>query len=329
MANAKVVFFTALAPGFREMVTDEAPDGLEVITAPVGLDDDEKIELAKDADFLLLFPGVLSDRVMQSAQKCRLIQLLSAGYDRMNLKLATDLGIPVSNNGGANSVAVSEHAMMLILAVYRRLLHYSSHVRAGGWRPERERNIDVFEFEGKTLGLIGIGNIAQKVARRARGFDVNLQYYDKYASLTPTEEEALGITSVSLEELLKTSDVVSIHVPLTRETRNLIGKDQLAMMKPTSIIINTARGGIIDETALVEALQSGTIAAAGLDVMEHEPPDPNDPLPKLDNVIVTPHTAGPTLESLPKRAINSFANIQRVWAGEQPLWTAEFEAPED
>lgn len=296
MANAKVVFFTALAPGFREMVTDEAPDGLEVITAPVGLDDDEKIELAKDADFLLLFPGVLSDRVMQSAQQCRLIQLLSAGYDRMNLKLATDLGIPVSNNGGANSVAVSEHAIMLILAVYRRLLHYFSHVRGGGWRPERERDIDVFEFEGKTLGLIGIGNIAQKVARRARGFDVNLQYYDKYASLTPTEEEALGITSVSLEELLKTSDVVSIHVPLTRETRNLIGKDQLAMMKPASIIINTARGGIIDEAALVEALQSGAIAGAGLDVMEHEPPDPNDPLPKLDNVIVTPHTAGPTLE---------------------------------
>ncbi|MCH7852696.1 MAG: lactate dehydrogenase, partial [Candidatus Marinimicrobia bacterium] len=275
MADAKVVFFTALAAGFREMVTDEAPDGLEVITAPVGMDDDEKIELVKDADFILLFPGVLSDRVMQSAQKCKLIQLLSAGYDKMNLKLATDLGIPVSNNGGANSVAVSEHAMMLILAVYRRLLHYSSHVRAGGWRPEQERGIDVFEFEGKTLGLIGIGNIAQKVARRARGFDVNLQYYDKYASLTPTEEEALGITSVSLDELLKTSDVVSIHVPLTRETRNLIGKDQLAMMKSTSIIINTARGGIIDETALVEALKSGTIAAAGLDVMEHEPPDPN------------------------------------------------------
>ncbi len=111
--------------------------------------------------------------------------------------------------------------------------------------------------------------------------------------------------------------------------RNLIGKDQLAMMKPTAIIINTARGGNIDETALVEALQSRTIAGAGLDVMEHEPPDPDDPLPKLDNVIVTPHTAGPTLESLPKRAINSFANIQRVWAGEPPLWTAEYEAPEE
>ena len=288
MAEPKVVFFTALSDEYRPKVTNEAPAELDVVTASIGLDEEAQIELAQDADFLLLFPGRLSDRVMQASKNCRLIQLLSAGYDRMNLKLASDLGIPVSNNGGANSVAVSEHAIMLILAVYRRLLHYANFVKGGGWRPEENRRIDVFEFEGKTLGLIGIGNIAQKVARRARGFDVNLQYFDKYASLTPTEEEALGIKSVSLDELLQTSDVVSVHVPLTRETRNMIGQRELSMMKPTGIIINTARGGIIDEAALVEALKSGTIAGAGLDVMEHEPPDPNDPLPKLENVIVTP-----------------------------------------
>jgi phosphoglycerate dehydrogenase-like enzyme len=328
MAEPKVVFFTALAEEYRQMVVDKAPKGMNVIAAPTGMDDDEKIELAKDADFLLLFPGRISDRVMQAAKKCRLVQLLSAGYDQMNLKLAGDLGIPVANNGGANSVAVAEHTIMLILAVYRRLLHYANYVKAGGWRPSENRSIDVFEFEGKTLGLIGIGNIARQVARRARGFDVNLQYHDKYASLTPTEEEAMGIKSASLEQLLSTSDVVSIHVPLTRETRHMIGKAELEMMKPTAIIINTARGGIIDEVALVQALQSGTIAGAGLDVMEHEPPDPSDPLPKLENVIVTPHTAGPTLESLPKRAANSFANIMRVWNGEPPLWTAKFDTPE-
>jgi phosphoglycerate dehydrogenase-like enzyme len=328
MTEPKVVFFTALAEEYCQMVVDKTPKGVNVIAAPTGMDDDEKIELAKDADFLLLFPGRISDRVMQAARKCRLIQLLSAGYDQMNLKLASDLGIPVANNGGANSVAVAEHTIMLILAVYRRLLHYANFVRSGGWRPSENRGIDVFEFEGKTLGLVGIGNIAQKVARRARGFDVNIQYYDKYASLTPTEEEAMGLKSVSLEELLSTSDVVSVHVPLTRETRYMIGKAELEMMKPTAIIINTARGGIIEEAALVDALKSGVIAGAGLDVMEHEPPDPNDPLPKLDNVIITPHTAGPTLESLPKRAANSFDNILRVWNGEPPLWTAKFDAPE-
>jgi phosphoglycerate dehydrogenase-like enzyme len=328
MTEPKVVFFTALAEEYCQIVVDKTPKGVNVIAAPTGMDDDEKIELAKDADFLLLFPGRISDRVMQAARKCRLIQLLSAGYDQMNLKLASDLGIPVANNGGANSVAVAEHTIMLILAIYRRLLHYANFVRSGGWRPSENRGIDVFEFEGKTLGLVGIGNIAQKVARRARGFDVNIQYYDKYASLSPTEEEAMGLKSVSLEELLSTSDVVSVHVPLTRETRYMIGKAELEMMKPTAIIINTARGGIIEDAALVDALKSGVIAGAGLDVMEHEPPDPNDPLPKLDNVIITPHTAGPTLESLPKRAANSFDNILRVWNGEPPLWTAKFDAPE-
>jgi len=118
--------------------------------------------------------------------------------------------------------------------------------------------------------------------------------------------------------------VVSIHVPLTPETRGIVGKAELEMMKPTTIIVNTSRGGIIDEVALAEALNIGTIASAGLDVLEHEPPDPADPLLKMDNAIITPHNAGPTLESIPKRAANGFANIQRVWSGEPPMWTAQF-----
>ena len=328
MAEPKVVFLNALSDEYRPLVLDQAPPGLNLVTASMGISDEEKIELVQDADFLMVFPGRLADRVMQAAKKCRLIQVLSAGYDQINLRLANELGIPVANNGGANSVAVAEHTIMLILALYRRLLHYANHVKGGGWRATKDRKIDVFELEGRALGLVGIGNIAQKVARRARAFDAKLQYFDKYAALPPAEEQALGIRSVSLEELLRTSDVVSIHVPLTKETRHSIGGRELAMMKPTSIIINTARGGIIDEAALLDALRSGTVAGAGLDVLEHEPPDPNDPLPKLDNVIVTPHSAGATLQSFPKRATNGFANIQRVWSGQPPLWTAQFEAPE-
>jgi phosphoglycerate dehydrogenase-like enzyme len=326
MPDPKVVFLTDLDDHYRQIVVDEAPDDMDVVAASNGLGDEEQIELARDADFFLLFPGRLSDRVLTSAPNVKLLQSLSAGYDRMNLRLAADLGIPVANNGGANSVAVSEHTVMLMLAVYRRLLHYATVVRGGGWRPSGDRRIDVYELEGKTVGLVGIGNIAQKVARRLRGFDVELQYFDKYASLRPTEEEAMGILSVSLDTLLSTSDVVSVHVPLTSETRNMIGTRELGLMKPSAVLINTARGGIVDEAALVEALSSGGIAGAGLDVMEHEPPDRDDPLPKLDNVVITPHTAGPTYESLAKRAANSFYNIQRVWNGEEPLWTAEFDA---
>ena len=327
MAGPKVACITALDPEQYHLVASQALPGMDVVYGSTAISDGEKIEMVKDADFIILWPGRLSDRVLQAAARCRLVQLLSAGYDQMNLRLALDLGIPVANNGGANSVAVAEHTIMLILACYRNLIYHANRVKGGEWRPTEDRNIDLFELEGKTLGIIGMGNIAQKVARRAMAFDSIVQYYDKYTPLTPAGEEAFGVKAVSLEDLLRTSDVVTLHVPLTRETRGLIGGEELARMKPTAIIINTSRGGIIEETALVAALRSGLIAGAGLDVLEHEPPSPDDPLPKLDNVIVTPHTAGPTLESIPKRAANSFANIQRVWTGESPQWVAHFENP--
>jgi len=325
MADMKVVFFTNIDAELRQVVADKALPGMDVVTAPADMDDDEKIELVRDADFIMLFPGKISDRVLQSAPKCKLIQLLSAGYDEMNLPLAEDLGIAVANNGGANRVAVAEHTLMLMLATHRRMMFYANNVKAGRWKQEQDRKIDVFELEGKTLGLIGMGNIGRQVARRAAAFDMELQYYDKYHPLTPVEEETMGIKAVDMDTLLKTSDIVSTHVPLTRETYGMIGKRELELMKPSGVVINTSRGGVIEETSLVEALISGTIAAAGLDVMEHEPPDPNDPLLQIENLVITPHTAGPTLESIPKRAANAFENIQHVWSGQPAMWTAEYE----
>jgi len=325
MAGAKVVFFTNLDPELRQVVVDKALPGMDVTAAPSDMDDDEKIELVRDADFIMLFPGRISDRVLQAAKKCKLIQLLSAGYDEMNLPLAGDLGIAVANNGGANRVAVAEHTMMLMIACHRRMMIYANNVKAGLWKQEQNRKIDVFELEGKTLGIIGMGNIGQQVAKRSRAFDMELQYYDKYHQLTPTQEDGLGLQAAPVEELLKTSDVVTLHVPLTKETCGMIGQKELSLMKPSAVIINTSRGGVINEAALAQALSSGTIAGAGMDVMEHEPPDPNDPLLKLDNLIITPHTAGPTLESIPKRAANSFENIQRVWNGDPALWQPEYE----
>ena len=325
MADMKVVFFTNIDAELRQVVADKALPGMDVVTAPADMDDDEKIELVRDADFIMLFPGKISDRVLQAATKCKLIQLLSAGYDEMNLPLAEDLGIAVANNGGANRVAVAEHTLMLMLATHRRMMFYANNVKAGAWKQEQDRKIDVFELEGKTLGLIGMGNIGREVARRAAAFDMELQYYDKYHPLTPIEEETMGIKAVDMDTLLQTSDVVSTHVPLTRETYGMIGKRELELMKPTGVVINTSRGGVIEETALAEALISGTIAAAGLDVMEHEPPNPNDPLLQIENLVITPHTAGPTLESIPKRAANGFENIQHVWSGQLAMWTAEYE----
>ena len=324
MAGPKVVCLTDLDAELRQVVAGQALPGMDVVSEPLGSTEGEQIELVSDADYLIIWPAHISDDVLRAAKKCRLVQCLSAGYDKMNLGLAAELGIPVANNGGANSVAVAEHTMMLILASLKKMVVNANNVKAGGWRASTERRPDVFEFEGKTLGLIGIGNIAKRVAKRARAFDVNVQYFDKFANLSADEQKELGVKEVGFEELIRTSDVISLHVPLTAETRNMIAKDELKLMKSTALIVNTSRGGIINEEELAEALQSGVISAAGLDVLDQEPPPTGHPLLELDNVIVTPHTAGPTLESIPKRAANAFENIQRVIDGGEPLWTAKF-----
>jgi len=324
MADPKVVCITNLDSELRELVTDQSLPGMDVISESLSADEGELMELVSDADYMIIWPAHISDDILRAAKKCKLVQCLSAGYDKINLKLAAELGIGVANNGGANSVAVAEHTMMLILGSLKKMVVKANLVAAGGWRASRDRRPDVFEFEGKALGLIGIGNIAKRVAKRARAFDANVQYYDRFAQLSADEEKELGAKSVGFEELLRSSDVVSLHVPLTADTRNMIAEEQLEMMKPTSVIINTSRGGIINEEDLAEALKVGVISAAGLDVLDEEPPPSGHPLIGLDNVIITPHTAGPTLESIPKRAANAFENIQRVIDGGQPSWTAEF-----
>jgi phosphoglycerate dehydrogenase-like enzyme len=179
--------------------------------------------------------------------------------------------------------------------------------------------VRVHEVSGATLGIVGLGNIGKKVARRAKAFDMKVQYYD-IKRLTEDQEDALGVRFVLFDELLRTSDVVSLHVPLDDTTRNLIGARELGMMKRDAIVVNTCRGPVVDESALYQALANGTIFGAGLDVMVEEPPQAKHPLFSLQNVILTPHTAGPTWENYIARFRNGFDNIQRVAAGRAPLW---------
>jgi phosphoglycerate dehydrogenase-like enzyme len=166
---------------------------------------------------------------------------------------------------------------------------------------------------------VGLGNIGKKVARRAAAFDMTVQYYD-IARLTEAEEDALGVRFVLLPELLRSSDVVSLHVPLDDSTRHLMGAAQFAQMKPGAILINTCRGPVVDEAALYTALTQGQVAAAGLDVLVDEPPAKDHPLFHLPNVTLTPHSAGPTWENWTARFRNGFDNIQRVAAGRAPKW---------
>jgi phosphoglycerate dehydrogenase-like enzyme len=271
-----------------------------------------------DADFFLGFArGGMGPEFYRASPKLKMIQLISAGYDRIDIEAARAAKVPVANNNGANSVAVSEHTLMLILAVAKKLVWQHNNVVAGKWRVGDFAETRLYEVAGKTLGIVGLGNIGKKVARRALAFDMKVQYYD-IVRLTEDQEDALGVRFALLDELLRTSDIVTCHVPLTDRTRGMMGAREFSLMKPTALFINTCRGPVVDEDALYKALTSKQILAAGLDVMVEEPPKANHPLFKLDNVTITPHTAGPTWENWDKAFRNAFDNIQRVAAMDRP-----------
>jgi phosphoglycerate dehydrogenase-like enzyme len=196
-------------------------------------------------------------------------------------------------------------------------------VREGRWR-QPVTGFNTFEVAGKTLGLVGAGNIGRKVARRLAAFECSVVYYDVVPA--PDIEKDLGARRVSLDELLREADIITLHLPLMRETRGLIGRQQLGMMKPTTVLLNTSRGEIVDEGALIEALREGRIAGAGLDVFGKEPIAPDNPLLQLDNVVLSPHTAGHAYEGWFRRSRFAWENIQRVAAGQAPLSVAR---PED
>ena len=313
--SPRIVFVTDF-PDAADVAREMAPPGFDLVVTPAR--SAEYQEAMRDAEYLVGFVDALIDEELyRTGPNLKLIQLLSAGYDRADIAAARHGGVPVANNGGANSVAVSEHAILLTLAVSRQLILQHSSVTAGRWRGDTTPR--VHEVRGKTLGIVGLGTIGKKTARLAAAFGMELIYYD-IARLTEDQEDALGVRFRLLRELLRTSDIVTLHTPLNESTHHMIGTEELALMKPSAIIVNTARGPIIDETALHKALTTGVIAGAGLDVFDEEPPPVSNPLFTLDNVILTPHLAGPTFESNTVRVRNGFDNVQRVARGDQPLW---------
>jgi phosphoglycerate dehydrogenase-like enzyme len=300
-----------------DIVRSMTPEGFELVVADPGTP--EFIQAAGDAQYYLGLARHMGGEFFRTAPNLKLVQLLSAGYDHVDVEAARKARVPVSNNGGANAIAVAEHTLMLMLAVLKRVVRFHNDVVAGKWRVANAAEIRVYELSGRRLGIVGLGNIGKKVVRRAAAFDMKIQYYD-IRRLSEAEEDALGVRFVLFDELLRTSDVVSLHVPLDDSTRNLIGARELGLMKPEAVIINTCRGPVIEENALHDALVSGRIAGAGLDVMVEEPPKPNHPLFSLPNVTLTPHSAGPTWENWRARFRNGFDNITRVAAGRRPLW---------
>jgi phosphoglycerate dehydrogenase-like enzyme len=302
-----------------EQARQMKPDGFAMQMLPPRAGAGEIAAAMREAEYVLGFLRFLPDEAYLNARRLKLVQVLSAGYDMVNIEGARKARIPICSNGGANSVAVGEHAIMLMLAVYRKLVAFHQNVVAGNWHRGIPRTVDIYEIEGKTVGIVGLGNIGQQVARRIKSFDAHVIYYDLFRR-SREEEENFGVEYMPLNLLLETADIVSLHVPLNDSTRRMIGAVELARMKPTSILINTCRGEVVDEPALIGALQDRRILGAGLDCQVKEPADPDNPLLKLPNVTLTPHNAGPTVDSYRKRFGNGYANIRRVANGQRPLW---------
>ena len=277
---------------------------------------DELLEGVKDADALLcLLTDKISRDVLEAGKNLKIVSNYAVGYDNIDVDAATELGIIVTNTPGVLTDATAELAWALLFAVARRIVEADKFTRAGkfkGWHPTLLLG---FELKGKTLGIIGAGRIGTAMALKSKGFEMKVLYFSRHRN--ERLERELGAKMVSLDELLKESDFVSLHVPLTSETFHLIGERELNLMKPTAILINTSRGAVVDEQALIKALQNRRIAGAGLDVFENEPEVP-DELKKLENVVITPHIGSATHNARESMALMAAQAIVDVLNGRIP-----------
>ena len=278
--------------------------------------EEEFISAARDADALIVKGRSITKNIIDSLEKCKVIALGSVGADTVDVAAATARGIPVTNVPDTFIEEVADHTMMLILATLRRLTTMDKWVREGRWGEGRPLLYHYPRLLGQTLGFIAFGHVARATAVRAKAFGVRMLAYDPYIEeLVMTQ---YGVEPVGLTELLQRADIVSIHAPSTAEVHHMMTEDHFRMMKPEALFINTGRGPTVDETALIRALQEGWIAAAGLDVLEQEPPDPSNPLLRLDNVILTPHVASASARMNPERRRRVGQEIALVLSGRWP-----------
>lgn len=300
--------FKAFAPVSAEIIWVDATQSIEQQAAQL-----------KDAVAVVATPSVFPVELAQACPNLRLVQTVSAGTNLIDLVALGELGIKVANNGGGNAVAVAEHTIALMVSVYRKMHLQFQAVKNRQWAGDIRTTwaSGAYEFTDKTVGIIGLGRIGQRVARRLQGWDCKLVYHDVVRF--PAElEESLHVTRVSLDDLLRTADIVTLHVPLNRQTQAMISDREFDLMKPAAILINACRGPVVDEAALIRALQEKKISAAGLDVLEQEPTPADNPLLDMDNVLVTPHLAAFAQESYDKSRAFAVQNAARVARGEAP-----------
>ena len=304
----KVLVTENIHPAGWEILRREA----EAVAWP-GQEHQPLLEAVRDAQGILVRVAKLTPEVIGAAAALKVIGKHGVGYDNINVPAATAKGILVTNTPLANSTSVAEHALALLLAVARRIGETDRDLARGQMRAQKI--YQGIELSGKTMGIIGLGSAGFRLAgMTGGGLGMRVLGFDPYKQ--PWPEGIERCTEVG--PLLAQADFVSIHVPLTKETTNLIGRATLATMKPTAVLVNTARGGIVDEAAVAEAVQAGRLAGAGLDVVVDEPLQPTHPLNGIPNIILTPHMAGVTEEAMMRMAQDSAEDILRVLRGERP-----------
>jgi gluconate 2-dehydrogenase len=320
MVPGKVVVLTRgnLEPKMLDQFNPFVPKGWQVIFLDKTVDESKIISELEDTEYLVTLGG--RPVPVRFIEKCRKLKLLQHGGQDVGhfpLQWAFEKGIPVANAGGANAIAVSEFTILLILSCLRHLERSSKSIREGKWRSYQDRDDSTLLYD-KTVGIIGFGNVGRRVAKLCFSFGANIIYFEKL--VVPHAIRAdMKAKPVSLTELLNTSDIVSLHVPSDPGSPALIGWDQLCLMKPTAYLINTSRGSNVDEAALTRALNEKIIAGAALDVWNPEPPNPNNPLLNMLNVITTPHMAGSVWENIIPAFEAVWHNILLISEGKEPL----------
>lgn len=298
---------------------------LEVWPHELPPNDDELAGLLHGASgALTLVSDRIDDAVLDAEPQLKVVSNFAVGYDNIDVEAATAHGVLICNTPGVLTETTADMAWALLMATARRIVEASAYVRAGNWKTWGPTLLLGRDIHHATLGIIGLGRIGKEVAKRARGFDMEILAYDEYQDNAFAAE--MGVTFVTLDELLARSDFVTLHCALTPETYQLIGRDELAKMKPEAILINAARGPVVDTEALTDALRDGTILAAGLDVTDPEPIPADHPLVSMPNVIVAPHIASGSVDTRNRMATMAATNLLQGLRGERPTHLVNPEA---
>lgn len=301
----------------REPINILESNACEIIREPSGrlLNDDELSNLIQGCDAIIVGDDQIDRKTLNKADKLKVISKHGVGLDNINIKLALEKGIVVTRALGSTTESVADLTFALMLALSRKIVDAVNSTKQGLWEPRKYIGVLI---HGKTLGIVGLGAIGKAVAKRAKGFDMKTLYYDVFRDRD--YEEKFGVSFVNLDTLLRSSDIVTVHVPLTEATTHLIGERELKKMKKSAFLVNTSRGKVVDEDALHGALKSGSIAGAAVDVYSKEPPGSGVPLLRLNNAICTPHIAGYSEEANIMMGTIAAEEVIRVLKGEKPRY---------